>query len=118
MEAEIIQLRYNCYNTHTETSQFYFESFTVMGGRAGGDISTMILFFIYSLFNLHPESKSVVFTVSDAMFAHLVTSDQTYHVHHGVVVDPFQLEPVLQRLVLMTQLVTQMRITMEHLNDS
>ena len=53
MEAEIIQLRYNCYNTHTETSQFYFESFTVMGGRGGYFNND----FVFHLFIVQPASR-------------------------------------------------------------
>ena len=52
-------------------------------------------------------TKGVAFTVNDATFLHLVTSDQSYHGSDRPFVDPFQLDPVLQRLVVMTQLVSR-----------
>lgn len=54
-------------------------------------------------------TRGIAFTVTDAKFLHLVTSDQSYHGHDRPFVDPFQADPVLQRLAIMTQLVNTKR---------
>jgi hypothetical protein len=59
--------------------------------------------------------ESVAFTVSDAVFSHLVTSDRSYRGEDRPAVDPFLRDPVLQRLVVMTQLVIGPKIILVHL---